>query len=116
MGIGKSLLIFKKKMGIQGEMVEQPASKSKFSLFNMENSKKKLWQESPNSHYSRNGHFKKTGKGGIVWSMGGKFGREVGWDQKFEVQKGDQLMLLDQICLFVCLVGLLYLGDLLWLV
>jgi hypothetical protein len=29
-------------MGIQGEMVEQPASKSKFSLFNMENSKTKF--------------------------------------------------------------------------
>jgi hypothetical protein len=27
-------------MGIQGEMEEQPAGKFKFSLFNMENSKK----------------------------------------------------------------------------
>ncbi len=46
-------------------------------------------------------------KGRDCGTMGGKFGRGS-WDQKFEVQKGDQLMLLDQICLF----GWVLLGDL----
>jgi len=66
-------------------MVEQPAGRSKFSLFNMEkNSKTKLWQESPNSHNSRNGHFKRQigdRKREGLWNMGGQ-GSEVGSTKK----------------------------------
>lgn len=72
-------------MGIQGEMEEQPAGKFKFSLFNMEISKKIVAGE-PKFPLFQKWPFQKTiGREGL-WNMGGKFGRGS-WDQKFEVQK-----------------------------